>query len=92
MNTFLFTHATQGVFSILLLFAVCFIGVHLARLVAFGWEYHNQTEQPPEKSPEKSPEKKAPEKTSQEPVYYIVERKRRKPKTSYSEPKEIRFQ
>ncbi|MBO5411795.1 MAG: hypothetical protein J6A38_01765 [Clostridia bacterium] len=88
MNTFLFAHATQGVLFILLLFAVCFIGVHLARLVAFGWEYHNQTEPPPEQTPEK----KAPEKPSQEQVYYIVERKRRKPKTSYSEPKEIRFQ
>ena len=36
-------------------------------------------------------EKKAPAERPQEPIYYIVERKTRRAKPSYGEPKEIRF-
>ena len=88
MNTLLLSVAVKGVFYVVFLFAVCFFGVHLARLVGFGWENKNRST--PQK-PEPPPEKKTPETTSREQVYYIVERKRRKPKTSYGEPKEIRF-
>ncbi len=79
-----------GIVWLTLLFIVCFLGVHIARLVKFGWLYQKQPTQEKPKPPEQS-EKKAPEKTpSAEPVYYIVERKR-KTRQSYSEPKEIRF-
>lgn len=77
-----------GVFWLALLFSGCFLGVHIARLVRFGWLYQKK-ETPPKPAEEKK--EKAPEpKPSAEPVYYIVERKR-KTRQSYGEPKEIRF-
>lgn len=76
-----------GVLWLILLFIVCFCGVHIARLVRFGWLYQKKNEpKPSEEKKEKAPEPKP----SAEPVYYIVERKR-KTRQSYSEPKEIRF-
>ncbi|MBQ8308972.1 MAG: hypothetical protein IJX96_03970 [Clostridia bacterium] len=78
-----------GILWLVLLFIACFICVHITRLVKFGWLYQRRPYEKP-KPPEQT-EKKAPEKTpSAEPVYYIVERKR-KTRQSYSEPKEIRF-
>ncbi len=37
------------------------------------------------------PQVKEPEKPAPEPVYYLVERKKKRPKKQYSEPKEISF-
>lgn len=88
--------AVLGVFWLLLIFGGCFFVVHIARLVCFGWLYQKKgkTQTPKEeKNDEKKSEtkEKAPEpKPSAEPVYYIVERKR-KARQSYGEPKEIRF-
>ncbi len=79
--------AGVGVVWIGLLFGLCFLLVHLIKLVKLGWEHRAPT--PPPKPTEKE-EQKAPAKTSQEPVYYIVEKKRRA-KTSFGEPKQIRF-
>lgn len=77
-----------------LLFLFCFLLVHIARLVQFGWKYKNADKPAPKnEGPPKPPqaEKKAPaEEKPQEPIYYIVEKKRRA-KTTFSEPKQIRF-
>ena len=81
-----------GVLWLCVLFVLCFLGVHIARLVKFGWLYKKKEEKPaptqtkPAESKEKTPEHRP----SAEPVYYIVERKR-KTRQSYGEPKEIRF-
>ena len=75
-----------------LLFILCFLFVHIAKLASLGWKYR-KTQNTPEKptAPAPAPEKKAPaEEKPQEPVYYIVEKKRRA-KTTFSEPKQIRF-
>lgn len=73
-----------GALSLILLFALCFLLIHTIKLIKLGWQ--TQRKQPPvkEKAEEKAP---AP---TQEPVYYIVERKRRT-KSSYGEPKRINF-
>ena len=84
----LLTPVFFGVLWLVLLFGACFLGVHIARLVRFGWLYQKKAA-PPKPTEEKK--EKAPEpKPSAEPVYYIVERKR-KTRQSYGEPKEIRF-
>ena len=72
-----------------LLFGFCFFGVHILKLAKIGWDTPKtqQKEQPKE---EKAEEKKAPA-NAQEPIYYIVERKTRRAKSSYTAPKEIRF-
>ena len=77
-----------GILWLVLLFGACFLGVHIARLVKFGWLY--QKKQTPPKPTEERKEKTPEPKPSAEPVYYIVERKR-KTRQSYGEPKEIRF-
>jgi uncharacterized protein (DUF58 family) len=84
-----------GVFSILLLFVLCFLLVHTVRLARLGLKYHAEGEEADdeEKSEEKKTEKQekqAPAENPQEPIYYIVERKKRT-RASYSEPKQIRF-
>lgn len=80
--------AVFGVLWLVLLFGACFLGVHIARLVKFGWLYQKKEE--PQKPAEEKKEKAPEPKPSAEPVYYIVERKR-KTRQSYGEPKEIRF-
>lgn len=76
-----------GGLSLLLLFAACFCIVHGARLLLFGVRYQRRT---PERMPPPEREKSPPESKSEEPIYYIVERKR-KVKSTYAEPKRIRF-
>ncbi len=81
-----------GFLWILLLFSLCFFGVHAVKLIRIGWEYYKKQNAPPppDESKEEKKEEKAPAK--QEPVYYIVERKRRpSPRTTYGEPKQITF-
>ena len=78
-----------GFLWVALLFGFCFLGVHILKLAKIGWDApKTQAEEPPKA--EKHEEKKAPA-TTQEPIYYIVERKTRRAKSSYTEPKEIRF-
>lgn len=91
----LFSHAILGVLWLTLLFGLCFFGVHIARLVRFGWLYQQkqETEQPKDEKEKNEKKETAPQpKPSAEPVYYIVERKRKRTaRPSYGEPKEIRF-
>lgn len=70
------------------LFGFCFLAVHILKLARIGWEAPKTQPSAPPKE-EKKEENKAP--ASQEPIYYIVERKTRRAKSSYKEPKEIRF-
>lgn len=86
MNTLLTAPAVGG-FALVGLLLLCFLLVHILRLAEIGWKHKNErptTQPPPEKKPE--PPQRA------EPIYYIVEKKRKpRPKPNYSEPKEIKF-
>ena len=75
----------QGMLWTVLLLLFCFGGVYITTLARLGWEYKNS----PSDSPQE--EKQAPAPKAQEPIYYIVERKRRLPKGDYDEPKQIHF-
>lgn len=73
-----------GVLYLFLTFAVCFILVHTIKLAYIGLKSTKKKPEPPPQPKEKPVEPKA------EPVYYIVEKKRTR-KSTYSEPKEIKF-
>lgn len=85
-----------GLFGCFILFFLCFVAVHIAKLAKLGWKQtHARAKQekavkPTEsdKKPQKPPteEPRAPE-----PIYYIVERKQRRKKASYDKPKQICF-
>ena len=100
MNTLLTTPLFGG-FLLLILFACCFLLVHFILLIKIGWKYHtenavqNAKKQPIEKNekPSEKPRENTPQATpnAPQPVYYIVEKKRKKTKSYYSEPKEFRF-
>jgi hypothetical protein len=90
MNSLLSVSAL-GFLWLSLLFLLCFSLVHLVRLAKFGRVYQKQQQTKKTEPPPKPPETKTPPKPqSGEPIYYIVERKRRA-KTSFSEPKPIQF-
>lgn len=100
MSTLLISPAL-GIFWLVFLFGACFLFVHTARLAKIGREYQKQTlkrsakqeeeqkQEQAEKSENTEKQKPSPQ-AEREPIYYIVEKKRRA-KTSFSEPKEIRF-
>ena len=73
-----------GILYLFLTFVVCFILVHIIKLAYIGLMSVRKKPEPP---PAPKPEKPQPK---PEPVYYIVEKKRAK-KSTYSEPKEIKF-
>ena len=72
-----------GILYLFLTFLFCFVLVHLIKLAYIGL-------MSTKKKPEPPPKEKPPAPPKPEPVYYIVEKKRSK-KSSYSEPKEIKF-
>ena len=74
-----------GILYLFLTFLVCFILVHLIKLAYIGLKSTRKKPEPPPKA-----EKPAPKPAPPEPVYYIVEKKRSR-KSTYSEPKEIKF-
>ncbi len=83
MNTYLLSaQALGGLFS-LLLFALCFLGVHIARLAKIGWEQARKVPPAAEKKAHENEERPP----SKKEVYYIVERKRRPPKNRYRSDK-----
>lgn len=96
MNALLIRPIALGAIWLLILFLFCFLGVHIAQLAKFGWKFFSVKADEPAKAqakePTAPPEKKAPASQTQEPVYYIVERKKKRPKSNYGEPKPIRFQ
>ena len=88
----------RGFGNALLLFSLCFISVHLAKIAARGWRLNGGNEEekssnPPaeNKSENKSESKTESKQPPQDVVYYIVEKKRRRSKPSYGEPKQIHF-
>ena len=92
MNTLLISLPVKGMLWTVLLFLVCFFGTHVLILARLGWEYQQRDTPPPtENKEEKAEEKKAPPEKQAEPIYYIVERKTRRAKATYGEPKQINF-
>lgn len=71
-----------GLLYLFLTFAICFILVHTIKLAYLGFKLSRKKCSPHKEKIEHPP---APE-----PIYYIVEKKRSK-KSTYSEPKEIKF-
>ncbi len=73
----------QGAVYAVILFFICIVIVHGMKLAKIGYRsLHKKLPPEPPPKPEKKPE----------PVYYIVERKQKKrTKTEYSEPKQIKF-
>lgn len=69
-----------GVYAAILL-VLCFFLVHILKLARIG--YRARKKLPPEKPPKPEP--------ASEPVYYIVEKKKKRAKAEYSEPKRISF-
>ncbi len=91
IDNLLITQTALGILGAVLLFIFCFSLVHLARLVKFGWRYQAQNQEKLKEQPQQKPAQEPPKKQeTPAPIYYIVERKR-KAKTSYTEPKQIRF-
>ena len=75
----------KGFFLTLLLFALCFFGVHILLLARVGWNAQQKPTGEPQKTEEKKPL------SEKEPIYYIVERKTKRAKANYGEPKQINF-
>ncbi len=85
---FLSATAALGCVWLFLLFLLCFLGVHGIRLAKLRKSRVGNPPKQPDKS-ETETKEKAP--AAQEPIYYIVEKKRTRQKAKYGEPKEIRF-
>ena len=97
----LLSSSVGGFFSIIALFIFCFACVHVVKLAKIGREVQKEnakksteTKEQTSPAPVQKEEKQAQEKPSKqnvgEPIYYIVERKRRT-KSSFGEPKRIHF-
>ena len=74
----------QGFGWCLLLLVIVVCVIRLARRLLDSFRARFQKPPPAPPAPEKGTEK-------QEPVYFLVERKKKRPKKAYSEPKEIVF-
>ena len=72
----------QGLLYTLIIFLFCVIVVHAVLLARIGYRTL-QKKLPPE------PPKEAPKPT--ESVYYIVEKKKKRAKSQYDDPREIKF-
>ena len=74
----------QGAFFTFCIFLICVIVVHIAKLAVIGWKTHKKKEHKPKETPVRPPK-------PAEPVYYIVEKKK-KVAPQYEKPKKIKFQ
>ena len=89
MQYALLSVAFHGILWLILLFLLSFALVHVIKLALIGWNAQKKKNEPP---PKKQPPAPKPEPTSPpEPIYYIVEKRQRRPKTNYGEPKQINF-
>lgn len=77
----LLTVQGRGALYAALLLAACLAAVHLFRLVRLGLSLLGK----------KQPKAPDGEKKPPEPVYYLVERKKKRPRSEYSEPRRIDF-
>ena len=75
-----------GILYLFLTFIVCFILVHIIKLAYIGLLSVRKKPEPPAAPKQEKPQPQP----KPEPVYYIVEKKRAR-KSTYSEPKEIKF-
>ena len=93
LSSVLLVSAAQGFGGTILLFSLCFLGVHLAKITVRGWRLYDGTQdgKTSDKNAETTESKSETKPTVPEPIYYIVEKKRRRSKPSYGDPKEIRF-
>ncbi len=73
---------SHGFLWCLLIAVICTIIVHSVKLVMTGYRLSKKLPPEPPQKPEKKPE----------PVYFLVERKKKRAKTEYDEPKKISFQ
>lgn len=71
----------EGLFLLVILFLICFLIVHGIRLAMIG--LRSLRLKPPE---EAKPKQKEPEQ-----IYYLVERKKKRSRKQYTEPKQIDF-
>ncbi len=74
-----------GILYTFLIFLVCFIVVHVFALAKIGF---NSLKKAPDQNKTEQPNLK--KERAQQPVYYLVEKKRAH-KKNYSKPKEIQF-
>jgi hypothetical protein len=79
--------AVGGAFCLIFLFSFSFLCVHILKCAKIGFF---QSRKKTDSDTKKEEKEKAPA-PPQEPVYYIVEKKRARSKPKYGEPKEIRF-
>ncbi len=97
-NNLLLSLPVKGCIWLFILFALSFFGAHVIKLAREGWQARRSPpkDEPNDKTDDKTDantKKEAPNPgTSQQPIYYIVEKKRRRPKQDYGEPKPIKFQ
>lgn len=70
----------RGALFTVCIFLICVIVVHIAKLAFIGWRAYKK------KEPKEKEEKDAPE-----PVYYIVEKKK-KTSPQYKKPRKFKFQ
>ena len=89
MNLLLFSAGARGLLWCALLFILPFIAVHGIKLALIGWQTYKKKSEPQKSQP--APKNEPPPTQPTEPVYYIVEKKQRRAKPSYSDPKQIRF-
>ena len=99
VQSILLVSSVWGFISVLFLFLFCFFCVHVVKLAKIGRYYQKENAKKANASPPPQPtqdneKEKAQEKPSEsnrgEPIYYIVERKKRT-KSSFGPPKRIDF-
>ena len=73
---------SEGALYAVLILLVCIVIVHAAKLAYIGYRTLGKKLPP---SPPKKPEQKP------EPVYFIVEKKKKRAKAEYTEPRRIQF-
>lgn len=73
----------RGALFTLCIFLICVIVVHIAKLALIGWNSFQKKTPKKEEKPEKQ--------ESAEPVYYIVEKKK-KTSPQYKKPRKFKFQ
>ncbi len=78
---------TLGAIYTVILLGVCFLIIHALRLAAVGYRAMRKRDS------DKGRRNASPSETEEkgEPVYYIVERKKKRLKTEYSDPKRFTF-
>ena len=72
----------QGALYAAIVFLLCIAIVHGIKLARIGWRTLGK-KLPPSPPPKENEEP--------EPVYFLVERKKKRARTEYSEPKRIKF-